>query len=240
VGTSFAHAATATTQCESDVFAFNDAVELSGGCVQLWISIHGFEILYDPADDTNFAREAHNLMYVSASEFVKARKHRAQEICDTTQGDMSVDDCTSSDDGGTSTSSDEDGPFVFTELDGEHKECNGECCSSRRFKTYFPRCLVSLRPVETVDIQKVRESAFFAQTHLELELDNSLIRNLLYYFYYTTYFQLARESTGDVEEGGRSELPACLVAAIRRAYPNEDGVPYEGFKQYSEKWQFSL
>jgi hypothetical protein len=46
-------------------------------------------------------------------------------------------------------------------------------------------------------------ATFFAQNHLDKELDNTLIRNLIYYCYYTTYYQLSGESSDEVQPGGR-------------------------------------
>jgi hypothetical protein len=158
--------------------------------------------------------------------------------CGGTPPDDDSDDddtsSTSSEDDEDESSSDDD----KTELRPEEilVDCDGSWCSDPETVS-FTKCLIMLRPVESVDIRAIRKNISFAQNDLDKDLDNSLIRNVLYYFYYTTYLQLARERSGTVEAHERSELPKCVVAAIRHWYPNDSEKEYVGFiAQSTEPW----
>jgi hypothetical protein len=207
------------------------------GFIQLWLSISEFNVLYDPgtADDQ---LGVHTFAFVSAESFMNKRKEKAERIAageEPAHVHVVMDE----------TLSGNCEPFWENELtvtsDGKKVllvNCDGSCCGDVDSKTYFPKCLMEMRPVESVDLEMVRFSTFFAQQHLDKDLSNALTRNLLYYFYYTTYFQLARESSGAVAAGGRSPLSKCVEFSIKLEYPNAAGVEYVGFKEHSDTYMY--
>ena len=156
-------------------------------------------------------------------------------------GETPPDDEDDDDTDSTSSNDDEDDPPSYdddTELRLEEKlvDCDGSLCGDPETVS-FRNCLMKLRPVLSVNIRAIRKATFFAQNNLDKDLANSLIRNVLYYFFYTTYLQLARERSGKVDVGERSKLPPCVVAAIRHYYPNEINEEYVGFIAHStEPW----
>ena len=149
------------------------------GFIQLWLSISEFNVLYDPgtADDQ---LGVHTFAFVSAESFMKKRKEKAGRIAageEPAHVHVVMDE----------TLSDNCEPFWENELtvtsDGKKVlsvTCDGSCCGDVDSKTYFPKCLMEMRPVESVDLEMVRFSTFFAQQHLDKDLSNALTRNLLY------------------------------------------------------------
>lgn len=149
------------------------------GFIQLWLSISEFNVLYDPgtADDQ---LGVHTFAFVSAESFMKKRKEKAERIAageEPAHVHVVMDE----------TLSDNCEPFWENELtvtsDGKKVlsvTCDGSCCGDVDSKTYFPKCLMEMRPVESVDLEMVRFSTFFAQQHLDKDLSNALTRNLLY------------------------------------------------------------
>jgi hypothetical protein len=212
-------------------------VDGTSGFVQLWLSVSEFNVLYDPKNAVDELGE-HTFAFVSAESFMNKRKEKAERIAtgeERAHIHVVMDE----------TLSDNWENFWEDELsdtpDGKKElsvTCDGSCCGGVDSKTYFPRCLMEMRPVEDVDLEMVRLSTFFAQQHLDKELSNSLKRNLLYYFYYTTYFQLSRESSGSVAVGGRSRLSKCVEFAIKLEFPNLKGVEYVGFKEHSDQYMY--
>ncbi len=101
-------------------------------------------------------------------------------------------------------------------------KCSGETCS--RQGLVFPRCVALLHPPKDVAMPGL---ALLYPGHVSKNQEAPHIRNMLYWYYATSYFRVRGR-------GNRAELPRCLVASIRHAYPSKKGTKYVGFSDPNE------
>ncbi len=76
-------------------------------------------------------------------------------------------------------------------------------------------CVCESDPVHKLDLNVVHQYCWFATMTVD-KMPNRLKRNMLYWWYMTNVYQICGK-------GKRRDPPACLKAAIRNAYPEEDG-----------------
>lgn len=81
-------------------------------------------------------------------------------------------------------------------------------------------CICESNPVAELDLQTVKEDCYFA-THEVADMTNSQKRCMIYWWYATNIYSICGK-------GRRLQLPDCLVHAVRKEYPEPDGV-YTGF-----------
>lgn len=82
-------------------------------------------------------------------------------------------------------------------------------------------CICDANPPDKINLEMVYQYCYFATTDLS-NMDNRKKRNMLYWWYMTNHYNICGK-------GNRKEPPACLLAAIRKAYPEASGryVPYK-------------
>lgn len=76
-------------------------------------------------------------------------------------------------------------------------------------------CVCESDPVHKLDLNVVHQYCWFATMTVD-KMPNRLKRNMLYWWYMTNVYQICGK-------GKRRDPPACLKAAIRNAYSEEDG-----------------
>ena len=76
-------------------------------------------------------------------------------------------------------------------------------------------CVCVTDPVSDIDLEVVAQYCWFATKEVS-KMDNSNKRNMLYWWYMTNMYFVCGA-------GHRKDPPACLKAAIRSAYPSDDG-----------------
>jgi hypothetical protein len=83
-------------------------------------------------------------------------------------------------------------------------------------------CVCTTNPPNRINLDVVREYCWFATKDVS-EMDNSHKSKMLYWWYMTNIYNI----------GGRGvtkKPPDCLNAAIRCAYPEDDG-RYKGYRK---------
>ena len=103
----------------------------------------------------------------------------------------------------------------------EEVECTAETryCSLYGVNTVV--CVCETDPVDKVDLEVVREYCYFATSNVK-DMKNGHIRNMLYWWYMTNIYHICGK-------GKRAPVPKCLLAAIRKAHPEENGL-YKVYK----------
>mmetsp|Transcript_25930 Transcript_25930/g.38109 ORF Transcript_25930/g.38109 Transcript_25930/m.38109 type:complete len:370 (-) Transcript_25930:2533-3642(-) len=81
-------------------------------------------------------------------------------------------------------------------------------------------CICKSRPVESLDLNTLREDCYFANEKVE-DMTNSQKRCMIYWWYATNIYSICGK-------GKRMKLPDCLVKAVRNAYPESNG-QYVGY-----------
>ena len=94
-----------------------------------------------------------------------------------------------------------------------------ECTPANRYCSVYGVgtvvCVCESEAVEKLDPESIHQYCWFADTEVA-KMDNGLKRNMLYWWYMTNTYNICGK-------GCREEVPACLKAAIRKAYPAEEG-----------------
>ncbi|KAL7535734.1 hypothetical protein ACHAWF_015063 [Thalassiosira exigua] len=94
-----------------------------------------------------------------------------------------------------------------------------ECSPEHRYCSMYGVgtviCVCESDPVEKLDLESIHQYCWFA-TMEAAKMDNGLKRNMLYWWYMTNTYSICGK-------GQRADPPACLKAAIRKAYPSDDG-----------------
>jgi hypothetical protein len=100
-----------------------------------------------------------------------------------------------------------------------------ECTSDNRFCSVHGvsvvLCICETDPVNKINLELVQQYCYFATTEVS-KMTNSKKRNMLYWWYMTNHYNICGK-------GNRKDPPACLKAAIRKAYPEPNGM-YKKFK----------
>jgi hypothetical protein len=96
--------------------------------------------------------------------------------------------------------------------------CDGNYCSL--YGVRFRRCVTELFPADSFILDEVASKCFFVTVEVK-DMDNSMKRNILYYWYATNVYSICGS-------GNRQPLPKCLVQHVRNTYPSDDG-KYTGF-----------
>ena len=113
-----------------------------------------------------------------------------------------------------------------TEEDEEYEKLvDVDCTSQQRYCAKYGLspviCVCKTDPPDKINLEVVREYCWFATKEVR-DMDNRNKRNMLYWWFMTNIYNV----------GGRGvtkKPPECLIAAIRKAYPEEDG-KYTGYK----------
>lgn len=85
-------------------------------------------------------------------------------------------------------------------------------------------CVCKTDPPDKINLEVVREYCWFAAKEVSV-MDNSNKRNMLYWWFMTNIYNIGGK--------GVTKKPLeCLIAAIRKAYPEKDGkyIGYAGKK----------
>jgi len=94
-----------------------------------------------------------------------------------------------------------------------------DCCAGNRYCSVYGVntivCVCESDPVDKLDLKVVRQYCWFATMDAE-KMPNRWKRNMLYWWYMSNVYQICGK-------GKRRDPPLCLKAAIRKAYPEEDG-----------------
>lgn len=101
----------------------------------------------------------------------------------------------------------------------EDVECNGSCCS-----LYGIRMLVCVRktnPIGKINLQTLKDECWFADKEVD-GMSNSEKRCMLYWWFATNIYGICGSKN-------RAPLPVCLVASVRKEYPEPDG-KYTGYE----------
>jgi len=106
--------------------------------------------------------------------------------------------------------------------------CRGELCSTGGI--HLKQCIVQSLPPLTRNLATIAEFCpMYEEEHNGVaNMPNDTKRWLLYYWYSTEFYKIRGA-------GNRKELPACLVEAIRKAFPALPGKGYAGFKSKSSR-----
>ena len=90
--------------------------------------------------------------------------------------------------------------------------------------------------VETIPVRRIDKAELFWSVRNRLgprvealyfdELTTNHKRWCLYWYYAVNIFQIRSHA---------SPLPSCVVSSVRRMYPNENNVPYVGFRSTEER-----
>jgi hypothetical protein len=83
------------------------------------------------------------------------------------------------------------------------------------------KCILEREPLS--DGEPTEAIEYAVESNWSYDGSNRARRFVLYYFYAKCIFHISGR-------GNRIRLPACLVAEIRRRFPNPIGVPYVGYK----------
>jgi hypothetical protein len=112
--------------------------------------------------------------------------------------------------------------------DGKEPLVEVECTTQSRYCSMYGVnavvCICDANPPSKINLDVVREYCYFATKDVS-QMDNGLKRNMLYWWYMTNHYNICGK-------GNREEPPACLKAAIRKAYPESSGryVKYQSKK----------
>lgn len=110
--------------------------------------------------------------------------------------------------------------------DDEYEELvEVECTPENRYCSLYGVstvvCICESDPVDKIDLEVVRENCYFATKTVD-NMDPGNKRNMLYWWYMTNIYNICGK-------GKRREPPPCLLAAIRKCYPEPNG-KYKIFK----------
>ena len=102
-------------------------------------------------------------------------------------------------------------------------ECTAQnrCCSLYGVSQVV--CVCESDPVDKIDLEMVRRYCHFATTDVS-KMKNGWKRNMLYWWYMTNIYNICGKDN-------RKEPPACLKAAIRKKFPEPNGL----YKRYVPK-----
>ena len=101
----------------------------------------------------------------------------------------------------------------------EEVECSGSCCSL--YGINMLQCVCKTNPIERMNLQTLKDECWFADREVEA-MTNSHIRCMLYWWFATNIYAICGSKN-------RAPLPECLVAAVRKEYPDPDG-NYTGYE----------
>ena len=94
-----------------------------------------------------------------------------------------------------------------------------ECTHDHRYCSVYGlstlQCICVSDPVDDIDLEVIRQYCWFATKDV-CNMTNSNKRNMLYWWYMTNIYNVCGA-------GRRKDPPACLKAAIRNLYREEDG-----------------
>ena len=76
-------------------------------------------------------------------------------------------------------------------------------------------CICESDPVRLINMEELANYCYYA-TKQYSNMDNGDKRFMLYWWYMTNTYNICGK-------GQRKEVPPCLLAAIRKAYPSADG-----------------
>lgn len=122
-------------------------------------------------------------------------------------------------------------PVVPTPSDGAHLDDGMEplievtCTAGSRYCSLYGVnavvCICDANPPSKIDLEIVHQFCYFATTDVQ-NMNNKKKRNMLYWWFMTNHYNICGK-------GNRKKPPACLLAAIQKAYPEANGryVPYE-------------
>ena len=138
-----------------------------------------------------------------------------------TMTDEQIEEYTINELTGGSVGDDEYEELVEVDCTAEHRYCS-------MYGVSTVVCVCKTDPVEKINLNTVREYCYFATYEIE-KMPNSKKRNMLYWWYMTNIY-------GICGKGNRKDPPACLKAAIRKAYPDPNGKykPYNDGKKKSK------
>ena len=83
-------------------------------------------------------------------------------------------------------------------------------------------CICKSDLPDKINLEVLQEFCWFATKEVT-DMDNSNKQNMLYWWYMTNIYNIGGK-------GVTKEPPACLTAAIRHAYPEQNG-QYMGYRQ---------
>eukprot|EP00581_Thalassiosira_minuscula_P010350 CAMPEP_0183702830 /NCGR_PEP_ID=MMETSP0737-20130205/806_1 /TAXON_ID=385413 /ORGANISM="Thalassiosira miniscula, Strain CCMP1093" /LENGTH=358 /DNA_ID=CAMNT_0025929507 /DNA_START=84 /DNA_END=1157 /DNA_ORIENTATION=- len=84
----------------------------------------------------------------------------------------------------------------------------------------FLTCVCEAIPVKKLNLATIKSDCYVATDDLE-HMTNSHKRNMIFWWYATNVYSIAGK--GKIER-----LPMCLEYAVRKEYPNADGISYSG------------
>mmetsp|Transcript_3957 Transcript_3957/g.7364 ORF Transcript_3957/g.7364 Transcript_3957/m.7364 type:complete len:364 (-) Transcript_3957:57-1148(-) len=98
--------------------------------------------------------------------------------------------------------------------------CNDSNRLCAAYGVRFLTCVCEAIPIAKLNLATIKSDCYFATDELE-SMTNSHKRNMIFWWYATNVYNIAGK--GKIER-----LPMCLEYAVRKEYPNPDGVPYTG------------
>jgi hypothetical protein len=87
----------------------------------------------------------------------------------------------------------------------------------------FLTCVCDAIPVDSLDLETVKQDCYFATDELE-SMPNNHKRNMIFWWYATNIYSV-------VGKNNTERMPLCLEYAIREKYTNPDGVPFKGYRK---------